>query len=296
MRTICLLIPFLLAAQATAATIEVDRADALRKAVSNARAGETIMLVAGRYDIADLKLRRDITLIGEGRVVLFSSGPVAKGLLNPLPGASLRVENIAFEGARSPDDNGAGIRHDGNNLTVVNCLFEDNENGILATGEETGRIRIEGSAFIGNGHGDGYSHGIYVSSGGELEITNSKFAGTKIGHHVKSLAGRTVIRHSVLDDAGGRTSYAVDASKGGDVTIESSLVIQSADSENAAIFNYDLTRGGAAIALRIAGNRIVNRHPGGVILRNATDLAPFAEGNAVVNEGRGRLQPDPHFP
>ena len=261
----------------------------LQKAVARARAGETITLAAGRYDVADLKIPRDLTLKGEGEVVLYSSRPVEKGLLNPLPGASLRVENMSFIGARSPDDNGAGIRHDGHDLTIVNCRFEDDEDGVLATGDEKGSIRIEDSEFIRNGHGDGYSHGIYVSSGALLDIRRSRFVGTRIGHHVKSLARETYIRESVLDDADGRTSYDVDASRGGAVVIESNLIIQSADSDNYAIFNYDLSRGGEAAGLTIRNNRIVNRCPKGILLRNGSGLAPVIENNVIVNEDGGRL-------
>ena len=158
---------------------QVDSASALKRAAASVSLGETIEIAPGRYDLTDLKIDRDVTLRGGGDrdsgVIFFSSRPVAKGLLNPLSGVSIRVENITFEGAVSPDKNGAGIRHDGDNLTVVNCVFKDNENGILATGGDAGRIRIRGTSFVGNGHGDGYSHGIYVVRAAVLEISESVF-------------------------------------------------------------------------------------------------------------------------
>ncbi len=267
----------------------VSSAAGLKHAVASAVHGETIEVSAGRYDLTDLKIPRDLNLTGRGDVVFFSSKPVAKGLLNPLPGASIRVQNITFSGATAPDENGAGIRHDGANLTVVNCIFEDNENGILATGSESGRIRIRGSSFLRNGFGDGYSHGIYVVRASALEISESKFSGTKIGHHVKSLAARTRLTYSILDDAAGQTSYAVDASKGGDVLIAENTIIQAADADNSTIVNYDLSRGGRAAGLAIINNRVTNRHRNGRLLRNATTLAPVLSGNEIVNEGRGRL-------
>lgn len=267
----------------------VAGADALKRAVANAERGETIDIAEGRYDLTDLKLARDITLIGHGEVVFFSSAPVAKGLLNPSPGVSLRVENIVFRGATSPDQNGAGVRHDGDDLTIVNCAFEDNENGVLATGAESGHIRIRGSSFLHNGFGDGYSHGIYVVHAASLEISDSKFIGTKVGHHVKSLADRTRITGSTLDDGDGRTSYSVDASRGGDVVIDGNLIIQSADGDNSTIVNYDLSRGGEATALAITNNRILNRRSNGRLLRNATDLKATLSGNEIINESGGRL-------
>ena len=48
-----------------------------------------------------------------------------------IAGDDVTVENITFSGARVPDQNGAGIRAEGKNLTVRNSRFYDNENGIL---------------------------------------------------------------------------------------------------------------------------------------------------------------------
>lgn len=267
----------------------VDSAADLKRAVARAEPGATIEIAQGRYDLTDLKLPRDVTLVGRGEVVFFSSQPVAKGILNPLPGASLYVENITFRGAASPDENGAGVRHDGDDLTVVNCAFEDNENGILSTGSERGRIRIRGSSFLRNGFGDGYSHGIYVVRAASLDISDSTFTDTRIGHHVKSLADRTRVTGSTLDDGDGRTSYSIDVSGGGDVFIDGNVIIQSADGDNSAIINYDLTRGGEAAGLTITNNRIRNRHRNGRFLRNETDVKPTLSDNEIVNEAGGRM-------
>ena len=257
--------------------------------IEKAKAGTTLIIPEGVYDIADIRIRRDLTLTGEGEVVFFSSSPVAKGLLNPVDGASLRVENITFRDAASPDLNGAGIRHDGDDLTIVDCRFIGNEDGVLATGSEDGVIRINDTEFIDSGHGDGYSHGIYVLHAALLDIQDSKFTGTKIGHHVKSLAAATRISGTAFDDASGQTSYAVDASRGGDVLIENNTFIKAADADNNALFNYDLTRGGEAVSVVIKNNVVTNRHRHGEFLRNATDLTPIIEDNTIVNENGGRM-------
>lgn len=274
------------------ADITVDNAAALEQAATRAKKGETIVLAAGRYDLTDLKIPRDLTLKGDGEVVFYTSRPTEKGILNPLWDASLRVENIRFEGARAPDLNGAGIRHDGLNLTVVNCVFVSNEDGILATGQDHGVITITGSAFINNGYGDGYSHAVYAASGKTLDISASRFVGTRIGHHVKSLAATTRVTGSSFDDADGKTSYAVDASRGGAVTITGNSFIQAADADNSTLFNYDQTRGGNADALVITGNRVVNRNRNGRLLRNETGVTPVISDNEITNEAGGRLALD----
>ncbi|MGE0409709.1 MAG: hypothetical protein AB7P23_10690 [Amphiplicatus sp.] len=263
---------------------------ALHRAINAAKRGATVAVPAGRYDITDLRIERDLALIGEGEVVFFSSGKVEKGLLVPGWDVSLRVENITFRDAESWDQNGAGIRHDGADLTIVNCRFIGNEDGVLATGDEKGAIEIAHSDFIDNGYGDGYSHGVYVSSGASLTITDSRFVGTRVGHHVKSLAATTVITGVAFDDAEGRTSYSVDVSRGGDLTVADSSFVKAANADNPTLINYDISRGGEAKALRITGNRIVNRNPWGRLLRNDTPLKPVIQGNDVANEGRGRFR------
>jgi hypothetical protein len=263
----------------------------LRQEIEKAKSGATVQIPAGVYDLTDLKLYKSVTLVGaaDGRTVLRSASVAEKGILVPLSGTDLKVENITFEGARSWDRNGAGIRHEGRNLTIVNCRFVSNEDGVLATGDATGTITIRGSSFIDNGFGDGMSHGIYVLNAIKLDIDRSRFEGTRIGHHVKSLADETIVRNSVLDDGYGRGSYALDASKGGAVTFEGNTVIQAADAENHTIINYDLTRGGKALRLTIAGNKFINKLDGGTLLRNDTKLAPTFANNEIVNEGKRPL-------
>ena len=103
------------------------------------------------------------------------------------------------------------------------------------------------------------------------------------------MAKITEITGSSFDDADGKTSYAVDASKGGAVTVTGNSFIQAADADNSTIINYDVSRGGEARALNITDNRFVNRNRNGRLLRNDTDLVPVMEGNEVVNEAGGRL-------
>ncbi|MGD9800816.1 MAG: right-handed parallel beta-helix repeat-containing protein [Parvularculaceae bacterium] len=263
----------------------------LKRRIASAKNGAIIEIPAGDYDLTDLKISRSVTLRGDanGGTVFRSAETTEKGILVPLTGVDLQVENIAFSGAKSWDRNGAGIRHEGRNLTVSNCRFIGNEDGILATGDARGVIRILNSEFVDSGFGDGQSHGIYVSSGGRLEVTQSRFVGTRIGHHIKSLADQTVVEDTMMDDAYGRSSYAIDVSKGGDVMIRNNKFIQSADADNYTIINYDLTRGGAATRLVVTGNEITNRFDGGVLLRNETKLAPVMNANTIVNEGKRPL-------
>ncbi|MEZ5895153.1 MAG: right-handed parallel beta-helix repeat-containing protein [Parvularculaceae bacterium] len=259
----------------------------LMREIARAKANSILDIPAGAYDLTDVKIAKSLTLRGaaDGTTVFRSAEVTEKGILVPQSGVDLTVENITFEGARSWDRNGAGIRHEGRNLTIVNCRFINNDDGVLSTGSPAGEITITTSSFTGNGFGDGQSHAIYVVDAAKLAITESSFIGTRIGHHVKSLAAVTTISRSNFDDEHGRTSYSVDASKGGDVTIIDNTFIQAADADNSAILNYDLTRGGKAGALIISANTITNFFNGGVLLRNDTRTAPVMSGNTVLNRG-----------
>lgn len=275
-----------LALAACNAAAHAEDGEWLRRQISQAKSGATVEIPAGVYDVTDLKIYKSVALVGApgGGTVLRSAEVTEKGLLVPLSGVDLKVENITFEGARSWDRNGAGIRHEGRHLTIVNCRFISNEDGVLATGDVDGVITIRASAFVDSGFGDGLSHGIYVLNGRKLDIDGSRFEGTRIGHHVKSLADETVVANSTLDDGHGRGSYAIDASKGGAVRIVGNTIVQARNGENNSIINYDLTRGGKAVSLVVAGNRIVNHLDGGVLLRNDTRLAPEMADNEIVNE------------
>jgi len=262
----------------------------LARLIRKAKRESIIEVSAGFYNMSDVKIYKSVKLVGVGNVVFQSEGRVAKGILVPDLGVSLHVENITFRNARSRDRNGAGIRNDGRDLKVINCIFEDNENGILSTGNEKGVVEIINSSFLRNGNGDGFSHAIYLSSGAELLISNSRFMGTKIGHHVKSLAKETHVKNSYFDDTDGRTSYALDVTRGGNASLADSFIMQRETSENSTIVNFDASRGGEALSLRITDNRIVNRHPEGRLLRNDTQIVPMLKGNVITNEGSGILR------
>ena len=260
----------------------------LRNAVANSLAGDTIYIAAGTYDIGEVTIPHDLTIIGVGgEVILTSSSQVAKGLLVTLSGVNLRVENLTFLDASSPDRNGAGIRHQGDNLTVIDSQFISNENGILATSSSTGIITIKSSAFIDNGYGDGRSHGIYINHVSQLIIDDSEFSGTNVGHHVKSLADYTSITNSILDDAGGTASYNIDVTRGGDLYVANNLIIQSATTDNPYMINYATDRGGEAGTVTIVNNTVINFHSGGTFLRNATDSIALIQGNTFDNASGG---------
>ena len=97
---------------------------------------------------------------GKTRLLAMGRAAEGKGIL-VLRGKQVLVEGIEFRGARVPDRNGSGIRFEQGSLTVRNCRFLENENGILTASNPGMTLTIENSEFGHNGAGDGQSHNLY---------------------------------------------------------------------------------------------------------------------------------------
>ncbi len=254
----------------------------LTEAVKISGDGDVINIASGRYSVQDLKMEHDLSVIGHGEVIFYSPAKVRKGLIVPVTGTNIQIENIIFEGAQSPDENGAGIRFEGRSLEVRKSIFHNNENGILATGDPDSRVLVENSIFENNGFGDGYSHGIYMSHGATLMVQRSHFEGTKVGHHVKSVTSdRTIVTDSFFDDAEGRTSYVVDVTGGGDTVLVRNQIIRRGSADQRTLFNYDNSRGGELKPLTISENSILNYKRGVKLLRNPKRVNVSTLGNKV---------------
>src|SRR6185437_8328884 len=191
----------------------------IKDAASQAKDGDMIEIDAGNYtgDVA-IWSANNLTIRGVGgRPHLNADGEAAEGkAIFVTKGKNIRVENIEFSGAKVGDNNGAGIRAEGANLTVFNCYFHDNQEGILTSEDPTSDIIIDSSAFVHNGTQSGQTHGIYIGHIHTLYVRGSVFQGTTIGHHIKTRADNDYILYNrILDFAEGTASYSIDMSNGG---------------------------------------------------------------------------------
>jgi hypothetical protein len=222
---------------AGARTLEVGAGHALKTpsaAAAIAGAGDTIEIEPGEYVDCAVWLADGLTIVGKGSgVIVASKSCQGKGLF-VTAGSDITIRNITFTRARVPDHNGAGIRAEGRNLTIVHCRFIDNENGILAANSAQSRIWISHSEFIGNGKCDPFcAHGIYVNHIGLLHIEHSRFFRTMVAHHVKSRALRTeLIDNEITDGAQGTSSYLVDIPNGGSLVMERNVLEKGPNSSN----------------------------------------------------------------
>lgn len=278
----------------TGRTLRVGTAgdySSLREASKAARDGDTIELSAGDYrgDSA-VWSQRDLKIIGTGGMArLTAAGANAEGKgIFVVRCDTMRIENLAFIGARVPDRNGAGIRLERGRLNVANCHFEDNENGILTGNEASSELSVTGSTFIGNGSPDGSAHSIYAGLIRRVEVTGCYLAKGRVGHLLKSRASETTVRYSRLTGEEGTASYELEFPNGGNAVVVGNLIQQGPMSENFAIISF-----GAEgyrwpeNLLQVAFNTIVNDRPQGAAflraqLGNASVRSSF---NVFVGEG-----------
>lgn len=248
------------------------------QAAAAAKDGDIIEIAAGLYakdattwDKNNLTIRA----VG-GRAHLDSQGVTVqdKGIW-VITGKNTTVEHIEFSGAVVSDRNGAGIRQEGENLTVRDCFFHDNENGILTGASNASDILIESSEFGNNGSGDGQSHNMYIGAVRTFTLRNSYSHDAKIGHLVKSRAATNYILYNRLTDStGGQTSYEINLPNGGVSYIIGNVIRQDENTDNSAIISS--AEEGASNPqqeLYVVNNTIVNDRSAGIFIKTKNPLA-----------------------
>jgi len=279
------------------------------EAVRAASTGDVIEIdAAGDYtgDVCAF-YPQQLTLRGvNGRPRIDAGGRTAQGkAIWVIGGGEVTVENIEFTGARCPDKNGAGIRFEGQQLTVRDSVFRNNENGILTWNEPGSRLLIEYSEFDSNGHGDGYSHNIYVGRIAEFTMRFCWSHGAKEGHLVKSRAALTNLLYNYLDTGGGTASYEVDLPEPGNALLLANVIVQRPTTHNSIVVSVGQEAAAPRpdAALRVIHNTIVNLGPprgtlvflgsGGPrmpVFRNNIFLGEARVTNASVPPGTGDLR------
>lgn len=271
----------------------------IHQAAAAARDGDTIEIDAGNYrgDVA-VWHANDLTIRGVGgRPHLIADGEAAEGkAIWVTAGNNIRIENIEFSGATVPDDNGAGIRAEGAGLTIVNCYFHDNQEGILAADNPRSDIVIDSSAFIHNGTQSGQTHGIYIGHIRTLFVRGSVFQDTTIGHHIKTRAETDYILYNrILDFADGTASYSIDLSNGGRAYIIGNVIQKGPRADNYTMIAMAME--GPTLAqqrLYVVGNTMVLDRSSGIFVHSRSPgMATIADnimaGPGIPLDGNGRL-------
>ena len=240
-------------------------------AAAIAQDGDTVEIQAGTYwgDVAVWR-QNNLTIRGVGgRPVLDANGAHAQGKgIFVVSGANTTIDNLEFTNAKVPDQNGAGIRFEGGNLTVRNTVFRSNEQGILTVSNPTASLEVHDSQFIGNAfaYSGGYAHSIYVGQIGRFVVQGTYFTRTESGHLIKSRARENYIAYNrITDEAGGSASYEVNLPNGGVTYLVGNLIEQGANTGNPVIVSYGEEGMGVwpSNQFHAVNNTVVNRRGAG---------------------------------
>jgi hypothetical protein len=233
--------------------------------------GDTVLVDAGDY--------RNDSCVWRAAVTLRSAGGLANLIWTQ--GTSVRmafgqafwvignttgpvvIDGFSFTGARVVDGNGAGIRPIGTkDVTIRNCVFTDNENGVLSNpGNYT--ITIENSVFSNNGNGGG-AHQIYIAAVDEFFLRGSQVLGGKPGESnlVKTRARKSTLEYNYIDSVNSDTSWELDFSNGGIVSVVGNVVRQGAAGSNYHVVEMGLEGAVPGSKLTMAYNTLISARDG----------------------------------
>jgi hypothetical protein len=283
----------------------------LQEALAVALDGDQVVLAPGVYEEGAVVTTPNLVLRGNPGAHLRGHAVEGKAAL-VIRANGVVIDGIECSGIAVPDNNGACIRIEGDDLTVRNVHFHDNQEGILS-GPGGGLLLVEASLLERNGFG-GQAHGIYVGSTVATFIFrgNRILATTGAGHGLKSRARKTVVEDNVIAGLDGHDSRAIDVPDGGEVVIRGNVLEKGPNSENGQMIGLalegrlhdvnetliesnlivfdtlplgliqDLAR---VVGLMPAkGTVIASESPGPVVLRNNTIVGARAIGSAVIEE------------
>jgi hypothetical protein len=211
---------------------------------------------AGTYlgDVAQWTAN-NLTLVGVGgRPVLDAYGKsVHQTAIWLMSGDNTTVDNIEFQcetrigpnehcARNVGDENGCGIKLEGRGLTVRNCMFHDNDDGILG-GSAGGTVLIEHSEFYRNGDNTGQTHNVYVGHGDRLIFRYNYSHDALVGHLLKTRAHYNYILYNRLMDITGTASMEVDIPWGGLSYLIGNVMEKGPTEENAKFVTYNAEYG-----------------------------------------------------
>lgn len=235
------------------------------------QSGDTVEIDAGTYmaDVAYWNVD-NLTLRGVGGMAHLNANNTAlsRKAIWIIAGKNTTVENIEFSNCHDVsgnDANWAGIRMEGTNLTVKNCYFHDNDDGILESNVAGSNIDISYTEFNHNGFGDGYSHNLYIGHCAKLTFSYNYSHMAQIGHELKSRAAVNYVLYNRIGNENGTASYEVSFPNGGLAVVMGNMIEQGPNTDNNVIVDYgsEGASNPGPLEFYVINNTIVNDRPSG---------------------------------
>jgi hypothetical protein len=264
----------------------------VRSAAAAVKDGDIVEIDGGLYsrDVAVWRKNNITVRAVGGRAHLRADGANESGKgIWVVQGNNFAVEGVEFSGASVSDQNGAGIRAETTGaLTIRNCYFHDNEEGIIGPDDSNAEVVIENSTFENNGYGDGYSHNIYIGRIQSFTLRSSYSHKARVGHNIKSRARQNYILYNrIMDEDIGTASYQIDLPEGGLSFIIGNIIQQGLLAENSSIISYATENTNAGVLeLYVVNNTIVNDRPnGGTFLQMRAGTKANVVNNIIYGPG-----------
>ncbi len=221
----------------------------------------TILIAPGRYSDCAVQTAGRVAFVARTPgTAVFDGGICEDKATLVLRGRGAHVEGLKFTHQSVPDGNGAGIRLEQSNLSVVRTHFIDAQSGILSGDDAAATITVDQSTFSGLGkhpNGNG-AHSMYIGLYRAVKVTNSRFERGTGGHYLKSRSPRFEVTGSSFDDSHGRdTNYLIDLPNGATGRIANNSFVMGLGKENYTTMISVAPEGrkNSSAGLTIEGNR-----------------------------------------
>jgi hypothetical protein len=256
--------------------------------------GDTVEIDAGEY-LNDYAMwgQRNLTIRGVGGMAhLRSTGLIPNGkAIWIVSGNNTVIENVEFSGAKVQDTNGAGIRHEGGNLTLRDTYFHHNEFSILTGADPEASLDIQSSRFWFQKRLNTFSHGMYIGALKRFTLEGSHVKGTDRGHQIKSRALENHILYNRIEDIpGGNSSRIVDLPNCGLSYIVGNDMHKAETTENVDAIGYGAEgcqdRTPRQRRLFVAHNTLVNDAWNGTLVKNHAAGDALVVNNVIFGQGR----------
>lgn len=225
-----------------------------------------------------------------------------------ISGNNTVIKNMEFSGAMVSNDdgaNGAAIRMQGVNLTVLNCYFHDNQDGILESNIAGSNIVIKFSEFYHNGVSDptldsgyGFTHNLYIGHCASLDFEFNWSHEANVGHLLKSRAAVNSILYNRLTGEKGTDSYEIDLPNGGTSYVIGNLVEKGPNSQNTSASLSYMEEGASSSNpghdLYVVNNDFVDENPNPitfVYIQTSADTVPALLQNDIFYDVSGSGTP-----